>query len=81
MKPVSLPVNIQQVLWVRQNRGIFKRIAVELSKEKRITRQTVSYVFWGRATSQRVAEALKNVGAPGFAEPAAEDQQTKETAA
>ena len=53
-------VNFEKFLWLRANRGIFKRVARELG----IRPSTVHKIFWGKATSERVYRALKQYGAP-----------------
>jgi hypothetical protein len=56
-----------QEAWLKANWGVFGEIARQLSKKKRVSRQFVREVFYGRRRSERVERAFQRIKAPGFA--------------
>jgi hypothetical protein len=55
-----------QKAWLNANPGIFSEVARQLSKKKRVSKQFVREVFYGRRRSERVERAFRRLRAPGF---------------
>lgn len=68
-----LMVVAARYLWLRQRRGIFTEIALDLD----VTPSAIHLVYWGKRTSARIAEALRAHGAPGFEEEAVNGRRGK----
>jgi hypothetical protein len=55
-----------QKAWLKANPRIFSEVARQLSKKKRVSKQFVREVFYGRRRSARVERAFRRLRAPGF---------------
>ena len=59
-----------KLLWLRAHRGIFRKVAREVSEQTQIPRSEsmVRKVYWGQAKSNdgAIERALERAGAPGI---------------
>jgi hypothetical protein len=57
------PENLQKLLWLRNNRGVFARVA-RTQRRRRYTAEFIRQVFWGRKSNPAIRRRLLREGAP-----------------